>query len=182
MVSSTCRDLFAFIRLNLRPGFLRAASLAVEDVFQEVQVKICERIDSFGGETDAEFCAWARVIVLLVIANIKRHHRCSKRDPSRVVSFEDLHPGERERIDAGEEPFERRLLETEELEGLKQAIGSLPERDALIIDLTYRQGLRTGEVASYLQLRPRTIQKRLGLSYGKLARQLQTHDGGLFVP
>ncbi len=69
------------------------------------------------------------------------------------------------------------IIEEEQLEMIRTAIGELPERCKEIFELSYYRNMKSSEIAEHLQLSERTVQNQLYRGLIKL-REIITHKIG----
>jgi RNA polymerase sigma factor (sigma-70 family) len=100
------------------------------DVIQEAAAVACEKIDTFRGETVAQFCAWLRQIFRnLIITQLRRPPIQNLR-----TDFDPIDQGQqRPSVELAEK--DRLELEQDRLDALELALAQLSELDRLLIKL-----------------------------------------------
>jgi len=135
----------------------------VEDVAQEVFLKIFQRIDAFDGRS--KFYTW----LYRVAANAAKDHvkKLSRRpavplDENAPLPDEAAGPGEH-----ASRQESRRIV--------REAIDSLPPRYREVLALREIQGLSYTEIADVLRLSMGTVESRLHRARARLKRRLENH-------
>ena len=128
----------------------------VSDIVQNTFVEAMKDFDGFTGQTRVEWKAWLRTIFVNNLRQVVRtYRRVAKRAISREVSFEQVKAADREEaslIEFDSSPSSR-MIKSEMIEALQQALGRLPEREHLVLSMRFR------DQATYEQ-----IGRRLGCS------------------
>ena len=135
----------------------------VEDVAQEVFLKVFTRIHAFDGRS--KFYTW----LYRVAANAAKDH-VKKRSRRPAVALE----AEDDLRDEADGPRERAVAaETQAM--VRRAIASLPLKYREVLTLRELQGMSYGEIAEVLQLSMGTVESRLHRARARLKRRLQSH-------
>lgn len=146
---------------------LTGAGEHVEDLAQEVFLRLYRGLDSFRGE--AKLTTWLYRITL----NVAQDEWKRRKKEQTQTSFDDPEAGWSERIAADSESAEQALSRRETLAVVNEALRELsePERAALILfhqeDCTYEQ------IAVTLQLPVNTVRTHLHRGREKLRRRLE---------
>ncbi len=135
----------------------------VEDVAQEVFLKVYSRIDAFDGRS--QFYTW----LYRVAANAAKDH-LKKRSRRPAVAFEE----EESLPDRGRGPHE--AAETAELRRRVRAeIAALPVRHREILTLRELDGLAYTRIAEILGISLGTVESRIHRARERLKRRLSSH-------
>ncbi len=135
----------------------------VEDVAQEVFLKVFTRIDRFNGQS--RFYTW----LYRVAANAAKDHvKKRSRRPSVALEDDAVLP---EHGDGPRQQASRRELR----EAVRRAISDLSPRYREILTLRELQGLTYNEVATVLRISIGTVESRLHRARAKLKTRLERH-------
>lgn len=135
-----CRGyLMAIARSQLDPAL--RTKVAVSDVVQETLVRAQQRLDRFEGTQEAELFAWLRRILLNHVTDVRRKYRGStKRNLEResglqaaMAALDSATPG-------------RAAIATEQIQKLREALGSLPDDYRQVITLRNWECLSFAEI------------------------------------
>jgi RNA polymerase sigma-70 factor, ECF subfamily len=139
-------------RTHMRPAY--QAKLSVSDIVQQTMTQAVAAIETFRGETEAEFRGWLRQILSRHLTHLDRDFHRDKRDIRRECSIEQKLATSSLRLEgllAGNigTPSQHAVA-CEHVVALAIAIESLPEAQRDAIRLHYLEGLKLSEVASQL--------------------------------
>ncbi|MCZ6787086.1 MAG: sigma-70 family RNA polymerase sigma factor [Planctomycetota bacterium] len=135
----------------------------VQDVAQEVFMKVFQRIDAFDGRS--KFYTW---LYRVTVNAAKDHLKKRRRRPA--VPLDD----DNALRDRGEGPSARAAgEETRRL--VREAIGSLPEKYRVVLTLRELESLSYNEIAAVLKVSLGTVESRLHRARERLKRRLQSH-------
>ena len=135
----------------------------VQDVAQEVFLKVFSRIDAFDGRS--RFYTW----LYRVAANAAKDHlKKRKRRPAIALEDQTVLPDR----EAG--PQERAATE-ETRKMVRDAIDSLPDKYRVVLTLRELEGLAYNEIAAVLKVSLGTVESRLHRARERLKRRLATH-------
>lgn len=139
-------------RTQMRPAY--QAKLSVSDIVQQTMTQAVAAIDTFRGETEAEFRGWLRQILSRHLTHLDRDLHRDKRDIRRECSIEQKLATSSLRLEgllAGNVGTpSQHAVACEHVVALAVAIESLPEAQRDAIRLHYLEGLKLSEVASRL--------------------------------
>ncbi len=139
-------------RTQMRPAY--QAKLSVSDIVQQAMTQAVAAIDTFRGETEAEFRGWLRQILSRHLTHLDRDLHRDKRDIRRECSIEQKLATSSLRLEgllAGNVGTpSQHAVACEHVVALAVAIESLPEAQRDAIRLHYLEGLKLSEVASRL--------------------------------
>ena len=135
----------------------------VEDVAQEVFLKVFMRISAFDGRS--KFYTW----LYRVSANAAKDH-LKKRRRRPAVSLEE----EAGIPDVTGGPTEQAAIAETRLM-VREAINSLPPRYREVLALRELEGLTYNEIAGILKLSMGTVESRLHRARARLKRRLESH-------
>lgn len=135
----------------------------VEDVAQEVFLKVFMRISAFDGRS--KFYTWLyRVAANAAKDHLKKRSRRPALPLEAEASIPDAAVGPTEHADAAE----KRLM-------VREAIASLPPRYREVLALRELEGLTYNELADVLKLSMGTVESRLHRARARLKRRLESH-------
>lgn len=135
----------------------------VEDVAQEVFLKVFQRISAF--DERSRFYTW----LYRVAANAAKDHLKKRRRRPAVPLEEDAGIAALDRGPAdGAAAAENRRI-------VRAAIGELPARYREVLTLRELEGLSYNEIADVLQLSMGTVESRLHRARERLKRRLEDH-------
>jgi RNA polymerase sigma-70 factor (ECF subfamily) len=127
-----------------------ASSAVVDDIVQEVFVKLCEQerriLREFKPKGDDSFLALLRVITASVANDYFRRQYSEKRGGKVITMFLDEEPSMM--AAHNDQDAQRAVLFNELDRKLRSASGATAERDRAIFWLYYLQGLTADEIAS----------------------------------
>jgi RNA polymerase sigma-70 factor (ECF subfamily) len=157
------------VRRYLRPAYAIAYRVLkqredAEDVAQEALVATLETIHRF--DTRRPFGPWLYRIVMNRALNARKSRSIRAAEP---VAEDVVAPGE-----SPEQASER----SEARDRLDRALGTLPERQALIVRLFELEGFSSAEIGSMLQLSDGTVRWHLHQARGALREALQAYRTG----
>jgi RNA polymerase sigma-70 factor (ECF subfamily) len=135
----------------------------VEDVAQEVFLKVFLKISAFDGRS--KFYTW----LYRVAANAAKDHVKKRRRRPAVALDEDAQLPHR-----GHGP-EERAAQSERRRLVREAIASLPERYREVLALRELDGMTYNEIAGVLRLSIGTVESRLHRARARLKRRLESH-------
>ncbi len=145
-----------YLRMLARTQMRQAyqAKLSVSDIVQQTMTQAVTAIDTFRGETEAEFRGWLRQILSRHLTHLDRDLHRDKRDIRRECSIEQKLATSSLRLEgllAGNvgTPSQHAVAH-EHVVALAIAIESLPEAQRDAIRLHYLEGLKLSEVAARL--------------------------------
>jgi len=143
-------------------GIIRDAH-EVEDVAQEVFLKVFTRIDAFDGRS--QFFTW----LYRVAANAAKDHvKKRARRPAVAIDEEEHLPGhDRDPLAAAEAAETRRIV--------RAAIEALPVRYREILALRELEGLAYTRIAEILGISIGTVESRIHRARERLKRRLSSH-------
>lgn len=138
---------------------------AAEDACGAVFVAIARQMPSFPGKTEADFRRWAFGIARRTTASMSR--QTHRRDElfADAVSDGVLTPATPDAPSASIEGAERS-------DAIDAAILLLPERDQLLIDLRYTEGLSIVDIAVAVGMRQGAVRTALSRAVAQLRRHL----------
>lgn len=139
-------------RLQLDPRL--QAKLDASDLVQQTLLKAHQALNQFRGTTAAEQAAWLRQILARTLANAIRDHGRAKRDVTLERSLEAGLNDSSTRLEAWlvaeqSSPSEQ-AARNEQLLGLAQALGTLPELQREVLILRHCQGWSLVEISDHL--------------------------------
>ncbi len=138
----------------------------VEDIAQEVFLKVFTRIAAFDGRSS--LYTW----LYRVAANAAKDHlKRRSRRPALPLEDEAAIRDEGEGPAGSAEKEERRRL-------VREAIAALPTRYRTILVLRELEGLAYSEIAAVLEISEGTVESRLHRARARLKRSLESHAHG----
>ncbi|MFI5402207.1 MAG: RNA polymerase sigma factor [Planctomycetota bacterium] len=141
-------------------GIVRDAH-EVEDVAQEVFLKVYTRIAAFDGRS--QFYTW---LYRVAVNAAKDHVKKRVRRPAQPLDEADALPGAAEGPDAG-------ATRSETVRLVREAIGALPLRYREVLALREIEGLSYDEIAAVLKISIGTVESRLHRARARLKRRLE---------
>jgi len=141
-------------------GIVRDAH-EVEDVAQEVFLKVFTRIEAFDGRS--QFYTW---LYRVAVNAAKDHVKKRVRRPAVALEEADALPGGAEGPDA-------RAARNETARLVREAIDELPVRYREVLALRELEGLSYDEVAQVLGISIGTVESRLHRARSRLKRKLE---------
>ena len=139
-------------RTQMRPAY--QAKLSVSDIVQQTMTQAVAAIDTFRGDTEAEFRGWLRQILSRHLTHLDRDLHRDKRDIRRECSIEQKLATSSLRLEgllAGNVGTpSQHAVACEHVVALAIAIESLPDAQRDAIRLHYLEGLKLSEVAARL--------------------------------
>jgi RNA polymerase sigma-70 factor (subfamily 1) len=149
--------LVAWLRGRLRPWAERLLGpglrhrIDASDVAQEVCLRIHGAFARLPADcTTPHLLAWARKILRNLVTDYRRRHGAARRDAGREVAGDAPFP----LLAAEVTPPVGRVLRGEEADRLEEALQRLPEKQRVVFQLRFREGLDNPEVARRLHIRP----------------------------
>ena len=145
---------------------------SVEDVSQEVLIRVCENIENL--RSPKAFKAWLGRIII----NEKNRYLSKNIRQAEVLDIDDYLE---EPSEESEDFIPQEYVENRELRGrVMQAIKKLPMRQRETIILHYYDGFSVTEVARILDVTTQSVSKNLGIAREKLKKELgaQMQPGG----
>ncbi len=133
-----------------------------KDVTQEVFLKAYRKLDTFNGE--AKFSSWLFQIAYNTAISQQRMQQKNYRIERDM--------GKINREERAANPM-KIMLRDERKRAVNQAIDSLPENDAAIVSLFYKEDLSIQEIAGIMQMSESNIKVKLHRIRKKLAEQLK---------
>jgi RNA polymerase sigma-70 factor (ECF subfamily) len=133
---------------------------AVDDLVQDVFVKILSKMGKFRGE--ASLKTWIYRLAVNHIIDVNRRHKWWRWLGMETV---ESHPSEDNPGRDIEHDETSRLLRT--------ALDGLSERHRSVIVLHYFESLPVGEIAAVLGITPGTVKSRLHYARNRLAQELE---------
>ena len=147
----------------------------VEDVSQEVLIRICENIH--GLRNPKAFKSWLSRIII----NEKNRYLEKNIKQGDVLNIDDYLEKE---VEESGEFIPQEYVESKELrERVRQVIMELPMRQRETIIMHYYDGLSVTEIAKVLDVATQSVSKNLAIARGKLKKELgqQLRDEGATV-
>lgn len=135
----------------------------VEDVAQEVFLKVFTRIAAFDGRS--QFYTW---LYRVAVNAAKDHVKKRVRRPAVALEEADAFPG------AAEDP-EAHAARTETQRLVRAAIDALPVRYREVLALREIEGLSYDEIANVLGISIGTVESRLHRARARLKKRLEKH-------
>ncbi len=136
----------------------------VEDVAQDVFLKVFTRIDSF--DERSRFYTW----LYRVAANAAKDHVKKRSRRPAVALEEDEHFAD----ETGDAPWAR-ASSAETRRFVREAIASLPPKYREVLALRELDGMSYSEIAQVLKLSMGTVESRLHRARDRLRRRLNRH-------
>ncbi|MEM6364583.1 MAG: sigma-70 family RNA polymerase sigma factor [Planctomycetota bacterium] len=157
--ASTSRDLTRYepylrmlARTHMRARY--RAKLGDSDVVQQTMMQAFSAKDQFRGQTEAEWRAWLRRILVRQMCHLDRDLHREKRDIRREQSMEVKLAQSSMRLEgllAGDAPTpSQNVAAIESIDALVGAMEHLPDQQRDAIQLHYLEGLKLSEVAEAL--------------------------------
>ena len=143
-------------------GIVRDAH-EVEDVAQEVFLKVYTRIEAF--DERSQFYTW---LYRVAVNAAKDHVKKRVRRPAVPLDEADALPGSVENPEAG-------ATRAETIRLVRAAIAELPLRYREVLTLREIEGLSYDEIAAVLDLSIGTVESRLHRARARLKRKLERH-------
>ncbi len=139
-------------RMQMRQAY--QAKLSVSDIVQQTMTQAISAIETFRGETEAEFRGWLRQILSRHLTHLDRDLHRDKRDIRREFSMEQKLATSSLRLEgmlaANVGTPSQHAVACESVLALAQAIETLPEAQRDAVRLHYLEGLKLSEVAARL--------------------------------
>ena len=132
----------------------------VDDVVQEVFLRVLRNLGQFRGESRVESWLW-RITV----------NTCRSWQRGRAVRLRLVHRAAEQGGFVGAAAAEV-LLDREEARRVREAVAALPQKYREVVVLRYLEGLAVKEVAEVLGLTPTAVGVRLSRAREKLRRKL----------
>ena len=145
----------------------------VEDVSQEILIRICENIHSL--RNPKAFRAWLSRIII----NEKNRYLEKSIKQGDVLNIDDYLEKE---VEESGEFIPQEYVESKELrERIKGIIMGLPMRQREAIIMHYYDGLSVTEIAKILDVATQSVSKNLAIARGKLKKELgeELRDDGI---
>lgn len=137
------------------------------DIVQASLVKAIEGFDKFDGESEAQWKAWLKVLLINEVRQTGRFYGRQKRDARREYSFEtvsgevgsDRHASPNVHLESGADSPESEVMQREQFGLLRDAIKDLPNDYALVVQLRQFERLTFPEIAEKLGKSPEATKK-----------------------
>ena len=134
--------------------------LDAEEVVQDVLVKLWEQAPTI--KIEVSVLAYLYTSVRNKALNAIKHEKVKQKYVEQKMAEE------KKPIDQNENPANMGYFK----QALIVAIGNLPERCREIFELAKLEGLSYDEIASYLELSPKTVENQMGVALKKLREAL----------
>jgi RNA polymerase sigma-70 factor (ECF subfamily) len=151
---------------QLSPDFTRED---VEEICQETFLSVIRNLDSFRGES--QFQTWLFRIAVNKARDFREWGQAAKRGSGRIpLSLQAEDPATGLALDppSAEPAPDERLMGTEEMRLLHDALDALGEPCREIIELRYFGNLSYDELSRELKLNPKTVSSRLSKCLDRL--------------
>lgn len=152
------------------------SKVGVSDCVQEAYLDAYRDFHQFVGDSETEFMAWLRRILLNNIANLGRHYReTAKRRIGSEVSLDAHASSEQRRWSLAAEqssPCEQ-AMDNEEEQLLQEAISRLPETHRQILTLWQFEQLSFEEISRRMGCAPNTVRNRWFRAIQQLQGELE---------
>ncbi len=139
-------------RLQLNPRL--QVKMDASDVAQQAILQAHKNQDGFRGQSEAEWLAWLRAILVTTLAGAARRFATEARDLGRERSLEAEVERSASRVEcllaADQTSPSERAVRSEELFRLAHALAQLPADQRQVIELHHLKGLPVAEVAALL--------------------------------
>jgi RNA polymerase sigma-70 factor (ECF subfamily) len=143
-----------------------------EEVFQEIFLKVFERLDSF--DASGSFRSWFLTLCRNhCIDRIRQQARRPEVPESGLRSAEDTLPSPLETTADGADGPDQAAYSRELAEGLKTALGKLPEEQRETFLLKERMGMTFEEIAELMEVSVNTAKSRMRYALEGLRRALK---------
>ena len=140
----------------------------VEDLHQEFFVSVlrdgCNKLRQFRGDNGCTLPSWLRVIAARLTIDFLRGRRPADAEVTENMAGDDPDPSDP-------------LLSEEQERLLTEALQTLPPRDRILIDLSFRQGLPPEDVAAVLKTSVGAVYTQKSRILAKLREILGNTDG-----
>jgi RNA polymerase sigma-70 factor (ECF subfamily) len=155
-------------------GALQAKGGA-SDLVQDSLLEAQRDFPGFHGQTDGEFLAWLRRILLNNVVNFTRHYGTEKRRLGQEVSFDQGKPtGERTHAFVADTPSPSdRIIAQEQIEVLLRALESLPADYRRVIELHQQGKLCWEEIGALMHRSADSVRKIWGRAILRLRDELR---------
>ena len=146
-----------------------AGAADAEDAMQEALINVYRRAAEI--REPKAFRAWLYRTVknACLIGRRKRVH-----EPSRLLSFDELMPGEEFPVRSGDRSPEQLAMDAGTRATLKRALASLPPAFRMTVFLRDIEGLSTREVAQVMEVSEDNVKTRLHRARLQLRRELES--------
>ena len=136
-----------------------------EDLYQEFFVSLlhneCKKLRQFRGSHGCSLASWLRLLSARLTVDFLRKRAPTSNELAGAVARD------------GSDPQAQFVIEQQE-RLLNQAIQSLSPRDRILLDLCYRQGLSTEEIAAILKASVATVYTQKSRVLDKIREILRT--------
>jgi RNA polymerase sigma-70 factor (ECF subfamily) len=113
------------------------ARLDGSDIVQEVHLRAFEHFDQFQGASVPQLVAWLEQILRNIITDCRRRHGAEGRNVDAEVAGGDLFPG----LPADATTPSQGAMRNEQQARLSEALQRLPEKQRLVFQLRFNEGL-----------------------------------------
>jgi RNA polymerase sigma-70 factor (ECF subfamily) len=173
LLEAARRYLHKIAQQELDPD-LRAKN-SPSDLVQETCVEAQRAFGQFQGDTEAELLAWLRQLLLHRVGKLRRRYRdTQKRRLGREVTLggDDSSEGPGGGLAANGLSPSGQVMEHEQDQALREALGRLPEDYRQVITLRYEQQLPFEEIGRLLQRSPDAARKLWARAVERLHEEL----------
>ena len=153
------RDNYAHL-VRMAESIIRERALA-EEIAQDVMLELWRRRESI--EVEQSFRAYLLRSTRNRALNHVRHQRIVMREATIAAAVAES---------ARAQSAEDEMLGTELERAVRQAIASLPERTREVFQLSRDRGLKYAEIALFLDVSVKTVEKRMGQALAELRDRL----------
>jgi len=121
------------------------------DVVQQTLAKAHQNLEQFRGQTDAELAAWLRRILANTMTDaVRKHHHEMKLERSFAETIDESSARLEAWLSADASSPSEQVMRQEQLLGLAEALGQLPDDQRRAVELRYLKDCSVGDVAEAL--------------------------------
>jgi RNA polymerase sigma-70 factor (ECF subfamily) len=165
-------------RLHLAPQL--RGKLDPSDIVQQTLLQAYQALDQFRGQTEAEWAAWLRQILVRNLAQAVRDFGRAKRDLAREQSLQPAVDASSARLEAllaaDQSSPSQRAEAAEQALRLAEALEQLPEAQREALVLQHWHGWSLAQIAGHMNRSPAAVAGLIKRGLRQLRERLPKHE------